>query len=231
MKRIIYPGWAVPVELYVPFKPDDILDYGFFTAKNNSFTLNSYELDLEELNDRFLEEKIPQEPCMLIAHSLGSLLALQSSQLSDQVKAVVLIGGFARFIKDEDYPHGKPESGIVMMQNMMKLAAKMVLDKFYQAMAAPSQFQVKIEGKTDVARLKSGLQYLADTDLREGLNDIKAPVMIIHGEKDQIVSAKLAEYLAENIPNSILELIPDAGHALPFTHTQKCLDLIDKFIA
>lgn len=228
MKRIVYPGWGVPVELYVTFKPDDMLDYGFFTASGDYQTM---EIGLDQINDRFLEDKIPDEPCLLIAHSLGSLLALRSSQLSDNIKAVVVIGGFAKFTQSEpDYPDGKPASGIVMMQRMMNLSVKMVLDKFHQAMVEPASYDIAFDGKPDVARLTSGLQYLVDTDFRDCLKEIKVPVMIIHGEQDQIVSAKLAEFMAENIPNSILHLIPDAGHALPFTHTQECLDLIEGFI-
>lgn len=229
MKRIIYPGWAVPVELYRPYKPDDMLDYGFFTGTDSEAT--ALDINFDELNDLFLEKLIPNEPCMLIAHSLGSLLALRSSQLSENIKAVVLVSGFARFLEADDYPAGKPLSAVVMMSSMMNMSSKMVLDKFYQGMTAPSTFEVNPEGKADVKRLQGGLKYLEDTDLREQLKDINVPVMIIQGEKDQIVDAKLAEYLSENIPNSILELIPDAGHALPFTHTQECLNLIDGFIA
>lgn len=230
MKRIIYPGWAVPPELYVDYNPDDILDYGFFKGVESDFT--KLDFNLTDLNDAFLEKFIPDEPCTIIAHSLGSLLALRSSQLSDNIKSIVLMAGFPRFTQAEsDFSFGKPLSAVVMMNSMMNLSAKMVLDKFYEAMIVPSDFSFEPQGKIDTARLQNGLTYLEKTDLRESLKDIHFPVLIIHGEKDQIVSVDMAGYLAENINNSTLELISDAGHAMPFTHTEKCLDLIENFIA
>lgn len=227
MKRIIYPGWAVPVELYAPYKPDEILDYGFFPGfEEPGYT--RLDISLNEVNDLFLEKFIPDGPCMLIAHSLGALLALRSSRLSKNIEAIVIMGGFPRFTRlDADFPFGKPLSAVVMMQSMMNLSAKMVLDKFYEAMVSPSAFKIEPRGKTNVGRLQSGLKYLEDADLREILKDIEVPLMIMHGEKDQIVDVEIARYLAENVPNAVLEIFPDAGHALPFTHTRECLDLLE----
>ena len=232
MKRIIFPGWAVPVNLYLDYSPDDILDFGFFTCEERDCATNATEVDPSELNDLFLQQAVGDEPVIVIAHSLGSLLALRSSQIFDNVKAAIIIGGFAKFTKSEpDYPDGKPESGISMMQNMMKLSPKMVLDKFYHAMSEPSGYAVLPKGKVDVARLKAGLQYLTKTDLRENLKDVNIPVLILHGDSDQIVSVKLAEFLAENIPNAKLQVIENAGHSVPFTHKKECIQLIDDFIA
>lgn len=112
---------------------------------------------------------------------------------------------------------------------MMKLSPKMVLNRFYSAAIAPSDFSIAPAGKPDTSRLKSGLQCLLDTDLRKLLKDINIPVLILHGEKDQIVSVKLAEFLAENIPDTKLHIFENAGHALPFTHTEQCLELINEF--
>lgn len=233
MKRVIFPGWGMPLELYRPYSPDLIFDFGFFPAEKCDCSISeTAEINPADLNDCLLENIIPDEPCVVIAHSLGALLALRNSLISENIKAIVLIGGFAKFIQSEpEYPDGKPESGIAMMQNMMKLSPKMVLNKFYQAAVDPSDFSIAFPGKADVASLKSGLQYLRDTDLRKTIKDINTPLLILHGDSDKIVSAKLAEFLAENIPEAKLHILKNAGHALPFTHTQECLKLINEFIA
>jgi len=229
MKRILYPGWAIPLNLYDPLNSDIIIDYGFFSEVTT--TTLTRELNLEDINDSILKNTIPNEPCVLIAHSLGALLALRSSQISEHIKAMVIIGGFSRFTSAaEEYPDGKPESGVIMMQNVMKLSCNMVLNKFFQAMTAPSDYQISLPKEKNLPRLRDGLQCLRDIDCRDILKNIKIPVMIVHGDGDQVVSSKLAEYLSEHIPDSVLHLIPDAGHALPFTHTEESVKLIDYFL-
>lgn len=231
MKRIIFPGWGVPIELYLPFLPDEIIDFGFFPDAAADFSVKKVDANPADFNDTFLKTVMDDEPSVVIAHSLGALPALRSSQLSDSIKAIVLIGGFARFTESlPEYPDGKPVSGISMMQNMMKLSPKMVLDKFYQAMVTPSAFSITPSGKANSANLIKGLSYLVETDLRVNLKDIKVPVLILHGAGDQIVSPKLAEFLRDNITGSELHIFENAGHALPFTHPEQCLTLIDEFI-
>ena len=227
MHKVVFPGWAVPLEHYIPYNPDDILDFGFFTAESRDYATNAIEIDLGELSDMFLEKMLSEKDSVIIAHSLGALPALRCSQISGRIRACVIIGGFARFTQCEDYPSGKPEKELAAMRNFMKLAPGMVLKKFYDAMCAPSECRITAEGKMDAARLTTGLQYLAETDLRQSLKDINIPVLILHGDSDRIVSPELACYPHENIPGSQLHIIRDAGHALPFTHFNECMKYID----
>jgi len=231
MKRIIYPGWSVPLDLYRSYSPDCMLDFGFFDGEGSDSHYKVIGVDSVDMNDLSTQEILQDDPSILIAHSLGTLLALRSAQKFENIKAIVLIGGFAKFTQSQsDYPDGKPESGLAMMQNMMKLSPKMVLGKFYQAMVAPSDYSMPPHGKTDVARLKAGLQCLAETDLREDLKNINIPVLILHGDSDQIVSVELARFLKDNIAGAELHIFKNAGHALPFTHTEECLKIIDDFV-
>lgn len=49
-------------------------------------------------------------------------------------------------------------------------------------------------------------------DSTPSLAEIDIPVLIIHGEKDQLISVAEAEAMAKAIPNAHLVVIPDAGH-------------------
>jgi hypothetical protein len=51
-------------------------------------------------------------------------------------------------------------------------------------------------------------------------------IQILHGMDDMIVSSDKADLLHNQLPNSRLTKLAGAGHALPFTHTQWCIEQI-----
>jgi len=226
LKHIIFPGWAVPGECYKTLSPDFIADYGFFKAPDKN-DINYIDSSLGLLlDDEFPRSILPQEDIILTAHSLGSLPALRATLICPNIQALVIISGFAKFTASPDYPNGKPEPGINMMQGMMGLSPSMVLSRFYKEMTRPSDYRVPTPYKTNNAELKQGLEYLKTLDLRAILSEINIPVTIIHGTEDAIVDLKLAEFLNKNIKSSTLHIIEGAGHALPFTHTKECLEIL-----
>ncbi|KAF3788252.1 2-hydroxy-6-oxononadienedioate/2-hydroxy-6-oxononatrienedioate hydrolase [Nymphaea thermarum] len=54
--------------------------------------------------------------------------------------------------------------------------------------------------------LSGGYNIIAD------INQVKQKTLIIWGEDDRIISSKFAKRLQQDIPNSILHMIPDCGH-------------------
>jgi pimeloyl-ACP methyl ester carboxylesterase len=58
------------------------------------------------------------------------------------------------------------------------------------------------------------------------LEDIRAPVHIWHGTADNQTSMRMAQYMAERIPNSRLIVYPDEGHMLLFPHWEEIIALL-----
>ena len=56
----------------------------------------------------------------------------------------------------------------------------------------------------------------ADSDLSSRLNEITIPTLVIHGDSDNQVPYPLGKELSEQIPNSQLVTIPNAGHSLMY---------------
>jgi len=71
----------------------------------------------------------------------------------------------------------------------------------------------------------------SETDLREDLQRMKVPTLIIHGDDDQIVplqtTAKAAAKLA---PQARLEVIPGAPHGLCTTHKDRINEMLLAFL-
>lgn len=66
----------------------------------------------------------------------------------------------------------------------------------------------------DMDALVRLMDAFSDLDLTDQLSKISAPALVIAGEKDLIKGREYAQIIADQIPDSELTLIPDAGHAL-----------------
>jgi pimeloyl-ACP methyl ester carboxylesterase len=62
------------------------------------------------------------------------------------------------------------------------------------------------------------------------LKEIKMPALIICGLEDQLTPVKYSEYLKNNIPNSKLEIIADAGHMVMLEKPKEFNEILEKFI-
>lgn len=145
----------------------------------------------------------------LVGHSLGSAIALRlATDYPALVARLVLVGSGAR---------------LRVLPEMLSLAQN-------DPSAASSQL-MKIGFTGEHARLREmysaehapvapGILYrdLAACDafdVMEQLGMLAQPTLIASGEFDQLTPAKYARYLAANITDSSLVLVPNTGHYLP----------------
>jgi pimeloyl-ACP methyl ester carboxylesterase len=98
-----------------------------------------------------------------------------------------------------------------------------------QAVMADPEVRARFEAATreTIGRGPEGyardlfLLYVAPWGFRP--EEIAVPTQIWHGDADEAVSPRIAEYFAETIPESRLHLIPGAGHLLLWSHTEEIL--------
>lgn len=67
-------------------------------------------------------------------------------------------------------------------------------------------------------------------DYREKLSVIKAPTLVIHGEKDLLLLEHMGKAVSDAIPNSIFKVIKGAGHTLNLEAVEQTTELIKEFI-
>jgi 3-oxoadipate enol-lactonase len=67
-------------------------------------------------------------------------------------------------------------------------------------------------------------------DYREKLKQVKAPALVIQGERDTLLPVHLAEEVAKSIPGARLDVIRNAGHTLNLEHVPKVTRLIQDFL-
>ncbi len=76
---------------------------------------------------------------------------------------------------------------------------------------------------------EQGLIALRDTDLREAVEMVSMPTLILHGKKDKICPFAFAEYIHEHIPESELVSFENSGHALFYEELDKFNEEIVRF--
>jgi pimeloyl-ACP methyl ester carboxylesterase len=50
------------------------------------------------------------------------------------------------------------------------------------------------------------------------LGRITTPTVVVAGSDDIVMPPRSARLLAERIPNAVLEIVPDCGHGISFSH-------------
>jgi len=164
---------------------------------------------------------------VLVCHSLG--LHLLPQQWIEQAKALVIISGFAHFHGESSGDGRFSRRHLSAMLNRIESDHLGLLDDFYRDCQCPPA--LRDQRCLNQALLTQDLHLLDRSRLPPEGNHRFPATLILHGRDDRIVRPARAVELATLIGTPHLTLIDGAGHGLPFTHPQDCLNLIRDFLA
>lgn len=156
----------------------------------------------------------------LIGWSLGAMLALSCALASPaSVAGLVLIGGSARFTEADDYP-GTSTRELRALRLAYRRSPERCYTGFLERCLHPIRDRACIQRGVEAAlripvdAALAGLDYLAEADLRDRVSAVTCPVVLIHGEADEVIPATHSDWLARSLPNARAVRVPGAGHAL-----------------
>ena len=182
----------------------------------------SYVEQLDGLPERAVEA---EDGVVLVGWSMGGSMALRLAlDHPEKVKALVLVATTPRMMEDR-------ERGWAGM-SPRRLEA---LRRGAELTHGEGFFGVP-EGKPNpymadsAENLERGLKYLRETDLRarlEAASPVKIPAAVFQAERDGIVRAANADYLAGVFDRAKLVKVPGTEHALPI----EIPELIDGAVA
>lgn len=72
---------------------------------------------------------------------------------------------------------------------------------------------------------------MGDHSAKDLLHAIQAPTLVLAGAKDVMTPPRLAEEMAEAIPNARLEIIPEGSHTLPIDDPDRVNQLVEEFVS
>jgi pimeloyl-[acyl-carrier protein] methyl ester esterase len=169
--------------------------------------------------------------------SLGAEIAMRAAlDYPQRVSGLICLTGTPRFTRGNDWIDGME---VRVLEQFISAARKDIgktLERFLALQVRGSEgerellrslkLQLRQKPSAKAEALAAGLQLLRDVDLRAELSSIGCPTGWIFGERDTLVSAKLAGQLTNLLPRMECEVVAGASHAPFLSHLPITLRLV-----
>ena len=207
---------------------------------------NMLDASRKSLEDLIATRKLSKP--VLVGHSLGGTLALTvAQQRPDMVGGVVSIDGLPVFPGTEDMPQEqRPQLADGIMRRMAGLTQAAFAGQQQQYMRsigvvdmARADELAKLTARSDPAAMVQYMATVMAQDLRPGLAQIKAPVLVLapfleldSADPNAGMASKLAYYteLMSGTPKLSVVGIPGARHFAMIDQPQRVTDAIRNFL-
>ena len=166
----------------------------------------------------YLHKLIPDSVEVIVGHSFGGRVAVHLSQLREYKKIVIIA---APLIKKDNVNNKFSIYKIFKFLNSIDLIG----DAFFDRMK--NKYGSEDYKKANKV-LKDTLVMAVNDDLSSILPNINTKVNLIYGEDDLVVPTKVGIDSNSIIPNSELTIIPDEGHNMLRSSSEKIIEIIKK---
>jgi pimeloyl-[acyl-carrier protein] methyl ester esterase len=167
--------------------------------------------------------------CTICGWSLGGQVSIELAlQLPLRVKKLILVSTTPCFINHRDWQWGMDEEMLQLFIKNLKRDYVTTLDRFLSLQVKGSIDTTVVLAKLKASfshdrelnetSLQAGLQILLTTDLRNKIEEISQPVVLIHGENDIITHPSAARWMHQKLPSSELLMLSNCGHAPFLSH-------------
>lgn len=198
----------------------DLPGFGNTAAPEEAWDLNDYAIFVAD----FLK-KINKQPVAIIGHSNGGAIAINGLANNVlQAPKIVLIGSAG--IRS----HSVKKEALRLLAKPAKLAIK----------ATPKSTQKLIRHKLYSAigsdyliaeHMQETFKKVVSYDVREEAARVTSPTCLIYGEKDTATPPAYGEILTAAMPNSVLHVLPLAGHFVHQEQAFKVAGIVNNFIS
>jgi pimeloyl-ACP methyl ester carboxylesterase len=162
---------------------------------------------------------------VMIGHSMGGGIAQKFAlDYQEYLKAIVLVCSGAKLRVAPEILAALKKNHTQAIELIMKLAFS---DK------APSEIRKRVTNEMMKIRpevIYGDLEACDKFDIMSRLKEIKLPTLIICGFEDRVTPVKYSEYLKNNIPNSRLEVMTNAGHFVMLEKPEQLNKRLETFI-
>ena len=178
-------------------------------------------------------------PVLWVGWSLGGLAVLRLAEIYPQrVAAALLVATNPCFVRRDEWSCGVDSAVFSQFENELNQQQKKTIRRFLalqvkglpNAMTVVKKLQNSIDqrGQASPHSLTVGLDILLNTDLRDVLKNIEAPMYWCFGAKDGLVPKELAGVLERSFSQNEIVLNEQASHAPFISHREHFIkQLID----
>jgi pimeloyl-[acyl-carrier protein] methyl ester esterase len=194
---------------------------------------------LDEHVDALLE--VAPRRAVWLGWSLGGMLALRlASRFPQRVRSLVLVAGTARFVSDAHWTCAMPAPRLARFHAGLRTDWRAVLQRFLLLQARGSDHAredvrrlraaLAVAGEPGRDALDNGLRLLGSIDLRDDLARLDCPVLLVMGQRDQLIPCEAGYAMQQSLPHATLRVIRGAGHAPFISHREIFLQVLRQFL-
>ena len=187
-----------------------------------------------------LEPEIPSGS-VLLGWSLGAQVALRIAlDHPARIRGLVLVAATPRFLRSNAWEHGVEPRVLATFADQLHsdyertvrefLALQVRGDERAHATLRTLRGSVVEAGRPDVRGLAAGLQVLRETDIIDAMDEVRAPTLVIAGERDRLTPPEASRALAARLPRSRFHLVAGAAHAPFLSHRAEFLREVRSFL-
>lgn len=173
--------------------------------------------------------------------SLGGLVALRAAlDAPKQIRALVLANTTPKFVTGTDWTAAMPPeqlrefagglAGDYRETLLRFLSLQVRGDESARASLRRLREALFVRGEPDTASLAAGLELLRVSDLRQELDRLSLPCLVIAGGYDRLTPAAAGEALAKGISGARYACIPKSAHASFISHGEDFALLLTAFM-
>ena len=197
---------------------------------------DAYDYDALASDTHTIIEELGLSNVILAGFSMGGgeVVRYLTNYGSDKIAKVILVSSIIPLVAQKaDNPDGVPAEKLGEIMQALKTDRVAFLQDFHKNFYNVSMLSKDVsQGRLDAdfivtsqasahATIKAAEAW-GGTDFRPELKNIQVPVLIVHGDADQIVPIKTAgEQAAKAISHSEYVVIKDAPHGLNITHAEE----------
>jgi len=190
-----------------------------------------------------LEAALAHEPAPLciLGWSLGGAVALRwAAQDPRRIACLALVATTPSFVARDDWPHAMRDETLRKFGDELRVAYRLTLQRFLtlqtqgsdggRATLAALRHQLFARGEPTAAVLDQSLELVRGIDLRAAAPTIRAPALVVAGDRDTLAPREAGAWLANALPNARFAEIAGAAHAPFLSHRDDFLAAVTPFL-
>jgi pimeloyl-[acyl-carrier protein] methyl ester esterase len=177
-----------------------------------------------------------------IGWSLGGMACIElAARRPELVRRLVLVSATPSFVAREGWQSGQTSETLAAFSRDLAsdfrgavyrfLSLQVRGDAHSREVLRDLRARVTSRGMPTRLALEKGMQLLRQTDLRDRVDGIAAPTLIVKGGRDRLTHPAASDWLAERIRNARGLAIDDAGHAPFLTHPGVFCAAVGRFLS
>ncbi len=177
----------------------------------------------------------------VLGWSLGGLIAQDlAHRHAERIDKLILVATTPSFLQRDNWPHAVSPAALADFGARLSNNYAATIKRFLalQVLNTPNMRDtitalhkaITSRGNADLVALDAALEILRATDLRERVEQISQPTLVLQGDHDALTPEPAASWMADHLPDSRYTMMAHAAHAPFLSHRDAFLRELDSFL-